>query len=107
MSVLSVSINFVSRDIRIPSECLGNALLRYLPRYDSFSRRNGRVWKASWERSQKRSHTNIFVGFYLTPSLTSVPSSVFSFIPILIVEENVCLLRSTCQDRWNLLGSTC
>ena len=35
MSVLSVPINFVSRDIRIPSESLANALLRYMPQYDS------------------------------------------------------------------------
>jgi len=32
----------------------------------------------------------IRVGFFLTPSPTAVQFSVFSFFPILIVEENVC-----------------
>jgi len=44
-----------------------------------------------------------FVGFFLTPSPTSVPTSVFSFFPRLTVEENVC--NTLGLVRFDLLGS--
>jgi len=43
------------------------------------------------------------VGFFLTASPTSVPTSVFPFFPILIFEENVC--NTLGLVRVDLLGS--
>ena len=59
-------------------------------------------------------HGHICVGLFLIPCPTSVPTSVFSFFPILIVEENVCnilglvrveMLGSLELIRVDLLGS--
>jgi len=55
------------------------------------------------EKDSKQNPTQIWpylCGFFLTPFPTSVPTSVFPFFPILIVEENVC-------NTWvDLLGSS-
>jgi len=37
VSVLWVSVNLVSREIKIPSNSLASALLRYMPRYEAGS----------------------------------------------------------------------
>jgi len=43
---------------------------------------------------------HICVGFFLSPSPTSFPTSFFSFFPILVV-------RKMCATLWDLLGWTC
>jgi len=44
-----------------------------------------------------RKHGHICVGFFLNPLPPSVPTSVFSFFPILILEESVCNPLQQCQ----------
>ena len=50
-------------------------------------------------------HGHICVGFFLTSSPTSVPTSVFSFFPVLIVEKNLCNTLGLATVGVDLLGS--
>ena len=66
------------------------------------SRREVRVWAASWGRSSKESqnkYVHICSGFFLIPSPgpSSSPTSVFSFFPVPKVEENMCNTLQQCR----------
>ena len=66
-----------------------------------FSRREVRVWGATeLGKELKRilnKYEHICSGFFLTPSLSLSPTSLFSFFLLLIIEENVCNTLQQCR----------